>query len=94
MYRLVDRTHNSNENASNKYFLGSHELSKRMVKTATGSLTNIILQEGFIIVKNDSDLPFFSSDHPVTYTFMHIDDLFRCGKKWTLSIGQSNRLFK
>jgi len=96
MYRLVDRTYNSNENASNEYFLGSHELSKRMVKTATGSLANIILQEGFSIVKNDSDLPFFSSDHPVIYTFMHIDDLFRCGipQAWTYgNIGTNEKRF-
>ncbi len=96
MYRLVDRTYNSNENASNEYLLGSHELSKRMVKTATGSLASIIFHVGFSIVKNNSDLPFFSSDHPVTYTFMHIDELFQCGipQSWAYeNIGTNEKEF-
>jgi len=96
VYRLVDHSHNGNENVSNEYFLGSHELAKRMVRTATGTISNLISLAGISIVKNNSNIPFFTSDHPVTYIFTHIDNLLEWGipKLWVYDhIGTNEKKF-
>jgi hypothetical protein len=96
LYRKVDFAYNDNENASNEYFTGSHELAKKLVADAAGAITELVLQVGFSIVVNDSDMPFFTSDHPVTYTFKHIDDLYRHNipKLWTYeNIGTNEKKF-
>ena len=79
-----------------EYFTGSHELAKKLVADAAGAITELVLQVGFSIVVNDSDMPFFTSDHPVTYTFKHIDDLYRHNipKLWTYeNIGTNEKKF-
>ena len=96
MYRKVDFTYNGNEEISNEYFAGSHELAKKMIADAAGAITGLVLQAGFSIIVNNSDMPFFTSDHPVSYIFMHIDDLYRhkVPESWTYkNIGTNEKQF-
>jgi hypothetical protein len=96
LYRKVDRAYGGNENTSNEYWAGSHEGAKRMVVDATGAITALVLKVGISIVINDSNMAFFTSDHPVTYTFMHIDDLYghSIPKSWTYeNIGTNEKEF-
>jgi hypothetical protein len=96
LYRKVDLAYSGKEHASNEYFAGSHELAKKLVADATGAITAVVLQTGFSIVENNSDMLFFSSDHPVTYTFKHIDDLYKykIPESWTYkNIGTNEKEF-
>lgn len=75
LYRQVDRGHNGNEQISDDYWKGAHEGGKRMVLQAAEPLARALLSAGVSIVQNESDLPFFTSDEPVVYNFLHSDDL-------------------
>jgi len=96
MYRKVDLAYSGNEDASNEYFTGSHELAKKHVADAAGAITKVVLQAGFSIIVNNSDMLFFSSDHPVTYTFKHIDEIYHYNvpESWTYkNIGTNEKKF-
>jgi len=73
--RQVDRGHSGNEEISDDYWKGAHEGGKRMVLQAAEPLARALLSAGVSIVQNESDLPFFTSDEPVVYDFLHVDDL-------------------
>lgn len=85
LYRHVDQVHNQSQEISDRVWKGSHEAAKRQIIDSAGVLSSLVLKFGFFFVFNLSELPFFSSDNPVTYQFGHIDDLHRAGipERWT-----------
>ncbi|MCK9304684.1 MAG: DUF4238 domain-containing protein [Bacteroidales bacterium] len=96
LYRKVDLAYNGNENYSDEYFEGSHEIAKKMIVDSAGTITSLILRFGFCLIENQSDMPFFTSDTPVAYEFMHIDDLYKykIPKSWTYqNIGTNKKNF-
>ncbi|MGA1839329.1 MAG: DUF4238 domain-containing protein [bacterium] len=96
LYRKVDRCYNKNEQISNDFWKGSHEFAKKLIISAIGAVAILILKFGIIFVFNKSDLPFFTSDNPVMYEFMHIDDLYRYNvpKAWTYNnVGTNEKQF-
>lgn len=96
IYRQVDRSINGNENYSDEYFKGSSEIPKKMIVDASGTLANLILKVGFNLIKNESEIPFFTSDTPVFYNFFHIDELLNQNipEDWTYpEIGKNEKEF-
>ncbi|MBN3894364.1 MAG: DUF4238 domain-containing protein [Nostoc sp. NOS(2021)] len=96
LYRHVDQAHNQNQEISDEIWKDSHEIAKKLIIDAAGTLSSLILAAGLVFVFNQSELPFFSSDNPVTYQFGHIDDLYRVSipKAWTYEdIGTNEQKF-
>ena len=77
LYRHVDQAHNQSQEISDQVWKGSHEIAKKQIISSAGALSSLVLEAGLLFVFNLSELPFFSSDNPVTYQFGHIDDLYR-----------------
>ena len=77
LYRHVDQAHNQSQKISDQVWKGSHEIAKKQIISSAGALSSLVLKAGLLFVFNLSELPFFSSDNPVTYQFGHIDDLYR-----------------
>jgi hypothetical protein len=92
LYRHIDQAYNQSQEISNSVWKGSHEIAKKLIIDRSGTLSSLILAAGLIFVFNHSELPFFSSDNPVTYQFGHIDDLYRVSipKAWTYPNIQTN----
>lgn len=86
MYRRVDRAANGNETQSDECLRGTHELAKKSIVTATGIMGNIFLETSFTLLINECEFPFFTSDRPVFYDFLHIDEVLGSGipQSWTV----------
>ena len=96
LYRNLDQAHNQSQKISDQFWKGSHQIAKKQIINSAGVLSSLILEAGLIFVFNNSELPFFSSDNPVTYQFGHIDDLYRVSipKDWTnKNIGTNEQSF-
>lgn len=96
LYRHVDQAHNKSQEISDEVWKGSHEIAKKLIIDGAGTLSSLILETGLVFVFNHSDLPFFSSDNPVTYQLEHIDDLHRISipKAWIYeNIGTNEQKF-
>jgi len=96
LFRQVDKSINGNEKYSDEYFKGSSEIPKKMIVNASGTLAHLILKVGFNLIKNESEIPFFTSDTPVFYNFLHIDELLdrSIPKNWTYpEIGKNEKGF-
>jgi len=96
LYRQVDQTYNHSQEISEQVWKGSHEAAKKQIINSAGALSSLVLKAGLFFVFNLSELPFLSSDNPVTYQFRHIDDLYRFSipKDWTHSnIGTNEQAF-
>lgn len=96
LYRQVDQVHNHNQTISGKIWKGSHEIAKKQIVNSAGALSSLLLEAGLLFVFNLSEMPFLSSDNPVTYQFGHIDDLhrFNIPKDWThCNIGTNEQAF-
>lgn len=94
LYRQFDQSYN--QEISEQFWKGSHEIAKKSIITSAGVLSSLILKAGLVFVFNLSELTFFSADNPVTYKFVHIDDLYRFGipKDWTYgNIGTNEQNF-
>lgn len=96
LYRQVDKSINGNEKYSDEYFKGASDIPKKMIVDASGTLAHLILKVGFNLILNVSEIPFFTSDTPVFYNFLHIDELLNQSipKEWTYpEIGENEREF-
>ncbi len=96
LYRQVDQAYNHSQEISEKVWKGSHEIAKQQIINSAGVLSSLILKAGLVFVFNLSELPFLSSDNPVTYQFGHIDELYRISipKDWTHgNIGTNKQAF-
>jgi hypothetical protein len=79
LYRHADQVYNQSQEISDEVFQGSNEIAKKQIIDGAGTLSSLILKAGLVFVFNHSEFPFFSSDNPVTYRFMHIDNLHEVG---------------
>lgn len=96
LYRHVDQAYNHSQGISDQVWKGSHEIAKKQIIGSAGALSSLVLKAGLVFVFNLSELPFLSSDNPVTYQFEHIDDLYRVSipKDWTHeNIGTNEQSF-
>lgn len=96
LYRHVDQAYNQSQEISDEIWKGSHEIAKKLIIDGAGIISSLILEAGLVFVFNQSELPFFTSDNPVTYQFGHIDDLYRSSipKAWTYEdIGTNEQKF-
>ena len=96
IYRQVDRSINGNEKYSDEYFADSSEIPKKMIVDASGTIANLVLKIGFNLLKNESEIPFFTSDTPVLYNFIQIDELLNQNipGDWTYpGIGKNEKEF-
>jgi len=84
LYRHVDQAYHQSQEISDQVWKGSHEIAKKQIINSAGALSSLVLKAGLVFVFNFSELPFLSSDNPVTYQFGHIDDLYRVSipKDW------------
>ena len=96
LYRHVDQAYNQCQEISDQVWKGSHEIAKKQIINSAGALSSLVLKAGLVFVFNFSELPFLSSDNPVTYQFGHIDDLYRVNipKDWIYeNIGTNEQNF-
>ena len=96
LYRYVDQAYNQSQEISDQVWKGSHEIAKKQIINSAGALSSLVLKVGLVFVFNFSELPFLSSDNPVTYQFGHIDDLYRVSipKDWIYeNIGTNEQNF-
>lgn len=79
LYRMVDQSHNNNQNHSDDFWKGSHEIGKKLIISGTGSRAKLLLEAGVYFLFNNSEMSFVSSDNPVIWTLKHIDELQNFG---------------
>jgi Protein of unknown function (DUF4238) len=85
LYRHVDQAYNHSQEISDQVWKGSHEMAKKQIINSAGALSSLLLKAGVVFVFNSSKLSFVSSDNPVVYQFLHIDELYELSipKAWT-----------
>lgn len=61
------------EGSTDDFWKGSEEAGTKSVVLRMQAYASVVANHGHVLV-NESDLPFITSDKPVTHTFLHIDE--------------------